>query len=353
MKRRIGSWILLAALVCVLACIPAFGADSELFFVSVSDTLPLSLPSAQMPYYADGTLYAPYTVFNAAGLGITPSYNTQDRILTLFTRSQRLVFDLDSGTATDETGKTYTDASHSVAIQGSVVFLPASTCARHFGWQATLLKSEDGYTVLRFKSGGEVYDDTLFLVRANNLMKYTLQQYRTPSPQTTTPTQTTQPEQRPQAKVFAYLAVEGAKTMTDSLSAVLRAGTPAVFYLTADEIRENPDLVIAIAAAGYPIGLTAPKDAADVSLALQDANNALRQLLCRKTLLALVTAQQSENAAGYFLQIREGARSYTAVRERTVDSYLVLCEGNTAAALAALTDAKVSFGQIRETTVLN
>ena len=350
MKRRVLAWLLLAALLAASVG-TVYGADAELFFVSVGDTLPLSLPSSQMPYYSNGTLYAPYTVFGASGLGITPSYNTQDRVLTLFTRSQRLVFDLDSGTTTDETGKTYTDASHSAAVNGGVVFLPATTCARHFGWQISMLKSEDGYTVLRFKNGSEVYDDALFLVRANNLMEYTIQQYRSPSSQTASPTQTT-PDQQTQGKVFAYLAITDAQTMPAALDAVTRAGAPAVFYLTADEIRDNPDLVISIAAAGYSIGLTAPRDAADVAFALRDANDALRKLLRRKTLLALVTAQQAEGASGYFLQLREGARAYPTVAARTVGSYLVLCEGNTAAALAALASVKVTLAQIRETTVL-
>ena len=351
MQRRILAWFLLAALLFVSSGVTAYSADSELFFVSVGDTLPLSLSSAQAPYFSGGTLYVPYTVFGATGLGVTPSYNTQDRVLTLFTRSQRLVFDLDSGVTTDETGKTYTDASHSAAVNGGVAFLPATTCARHFGWQVSLLKSEDGYAVLRFKNGSEVYDDALFLVRAKNLMEYTLQQYRSPSPQPTAPTQTTS-EQQPQGKVFAYLAITDAQTMSSALDAVTRAGAPAVFYLTADEIRDNPDLVISIAAAGYSIGLTAPKDAADVAFALRDANDALRQLLRRKTLLALVTAQQAESASGYFLQLREIARAYPTVAARTVGSYLVLCEGNTAAALAALASVKVTLAQIRETTVL-
>lgn len=351
MKRRILAWFLLTAMLVIAAGGTVYGAESELFFVSVGDTLPLSLPSSQMPYYSGGTLYAPYTVFGATGLGITPSYNTQARMLTLFTRNQRLVFDLDNGSVTDENGKVYTDASHSASVSGGVAFLPATTCARHFGWQVSLLKSEDGYTVLRFKNGSEVYDDALFLVRASNLMKYTLQQYRSPSTQTTTPTQTT-PEQHPQAKVFAYLAILNAQTMEASLDAVRRAGAPAVFYLTADEIRDNPDLVISIAASGYPIGLTAAPEQIDVAAALADANDALRTLLHRKTLLALVTAQQAESASGFFLQIREGARSYPSVSERTAGSYLVLCDGNTAAALATLTAVKVSLGQIRETTVL-
>ena len=352
MKRRALAWLLFAALLAVSVGISASGADSELFFVSVGDTMPLSLPSAQAPYYSGGMLYVPYTVFSASGLGITPSYNTQKRILTLFTRSQRLVFDIDNGTATDENGKTYTDASHNVAVNGGVVFLPATTCVRHFGWQVSLLKSEDGYTVLRFKAGNEVYDDTLFLVRANNLMKLMLQQYRSPSAQTATPTQTTTDQNTQTAKVFAYLAVTDATTMQASLEAILHMSAPAVFYLTADEIRENPDLVISIAAAGYPIGLTAPKDAADASFALRDANDALRQLLRRKTLLALVTAQQAESVSGYFLQIREIARAYPTVAARTTGAYLVLCEGNTAAVLAALSSVKVTLAQIRETTVL-
>lgn len=364
MKRLVGC--LLACLL-LLCCILPAAAASELFFVSVSDTLPLSLPVVQTPYYADGVLYAPHTAFAATGLNIFPSYNAEDQVLTLFDRSRRLVFDLRAKTVTDGSGRSYPEVAEKAEQRGGVVYIPAVFCAGFFDKQIALLTSKSGYTVLRFTVGGEVYDNALFLVRAENLMQYTLQQYRArlaapahteqssaePVPATPPASVTPQrPAPEPPADVTAFLAVVNAATMASAVDTLKRYGATAVFYLTADEIRAEPDTVRAIAAAGYPIGVTAEPSEENAEQALADANDALRELLWCKTFLALLTQTQAQSVQGYAVQLRTAARTATYTAARTDGSYLLLCDGNLANALAVLTAAKVHIRPLRETTVL-
>mgnify|MGYP007025203067 CR=1 FL=1 len=61
-----------------------------------------------MPFWSGGTLYVPYTVFNArlngigVGLGLDTSYNRNNNTVTIFNLKQMLVFDLNNGTCRDE-----------------------------------------------------------------------------------------------------------------------------------------------------------------------------------------------------------------------------------------------------------
>ena len=96
--------LVLALLMLCAAVLPASAAGADdLFFVAVNDSIPLTITGAK-PHYAATGLYVPYTVFDAAPGGVAQAYNAAEQTLVLFNRSGRLVFDLDSGTVTDESG---------------------------------------------------------------------------------------------------------------------------------------------------------------------------------------------------------------------------------------------------------
>ena len=99
MKKRLLALVLLAAL--VLACTPGAQAAGSLCFVAVNDTIPLTLPGSEAPYYSGGVLYLPYTAFNANPGGAVVSYNVDQGTFVLFNRTSRLVYDLEAGTVAD------------------------------------------------------------------------------------------------------------------------------------------------------------------------------------------------------------------------------------------------------------
>lgn len=59
MKRRIVSLVTLAALLCLL-CATVHGS-TDLVFVAVDDSIPLTLPADAAPFYSRGVLYVPAT----------------------------------------------------------------------------------------------------------------------------------------------------------------------------------------------------------------------------------------------------------------------------------------------------
>ena len=368
MARRL-ICLILVVLLAALLVLPASGA-AQLAFVAVNDTIPLTLSGGELPFYSGGTLYLPYTVFNTSSLGFYPSYTPDNGTLTLFSRNQRLVYDLSGGTVTDEDKL----VQYIPAIsRGGTVFLPAAFSANHFGVQVSVLTSQSGYTVVRFTTGSQVYDDSLFIEKAENLISYRVEQYeastQTPSgggtatdtpstPSTVTPGTTDpedteeEPEEEP-AQV--YLAVVDADTMEAMLSPLKQQNISAAFFLTAEEILDHGTLVRQIVAEGHTVGLTCPENQ-EAAEALREANDALDRVLGRKTLLALVPEGTDlsgmENAYCFFYRptVRLTA---TEAAQAHGESCLLVGDGSVlSSGLAILQEADCTFGRLSETTIL-
>ena len=361
--------LILVLLLTALLLLPASGA--QLAFVAVNDTIPLTLSGGELPFYSGGMLYVPYTVFNTSSLGFYPSYTPDNGTLTLFSRNQRLIYDLSGGTVTDENKVVQ---YLSAISRNGTVFLPAAFSANHFGVQVSDLTSRSGYTVVRFTTGSQVYDDSLFIEKAENLISYRVEQFEAstqPSPDngTDTPTVPSTPstgtpdpadpddgeEEQEEEPVEIYLAVVDAATMESMLSTLQRENLQAAFFLTAEEIRENGALVRRIVAEGYPVGLTCT-DGADAAEALRDANDALDRVLGRKTLLALVPedADTAALASAYCLFPRPAVRlTATKAAKAHGESCLLIGDGQVLAeGIPILQEAECTFGLLTETTAV-
>ncbi len=350
MKRRILALMLAALLLASL--IPA-GSASGIFFVAFNDTVPMTLSTDVAPYYQNGILLVPHTAFGVNGMGVSASYDAEKRIVTLSGKNQRLTFNMTNGIATDESG---TGRKITCVMKNGIAFLPAGFCSAHLGVSVTLLYSKDNYTVLRFTNGTQAYDDGLFIQKAENLISYRIEQHeaeQTPQKPVVTPQpQPQQPVEEETPGIGVYLAVESIEAVDSALRALSGRGTPAVFFLTGEEIRENPDKVLAIRAAGYPIGLTVSEDAADVAANLADANAALDDLTQSKTLLVLVSAEQEKQAEGYFTVSRGKAVSVREAVRGERQTCFVICRTDCASVLSQLREENARFYLLRETTPL-
>lgn len=353
MRKRLCA-LLLAAVLCVLL-LPAPAQAANIYFVAVDDSIPLTMPDSASPYFAGGSLFAPYTVFNASPGGVVPSYNAAEQTLVLFRRGARLVFDLSNGTVTDEDKNVY---ERTTVYRNGVLYIPLDFCLEHFGLSVTTLNSASGYPILRFTTGNEVYDDALFIERAENLISYLAEQYQNQTPENfSRPTGGTPDEEpdEPRSAGTFYLAVTGLENMESAAQALLDAGQRAAFFLTAEEIRSDPALVRALYTAGHAIGITCAADADDAAIALKEANDALEQTLHRKTLLALLTPAQSEFCPGYCIFVSQPQTAplpeLVAQSEETQSS-LVLCGADVADVLQTLKSGGASIRVLRGTSPL-
>lgn len=349
MKQRAAA-LALAALLLLLAVFPASAAADDLFFVAVNDSIPLTITGAK-PYYAATGLYVPYTVFDAAPGGVAQAYNASEQTLVLFSRSGRLVFDLDRGTMTDENG-----ASSDVLTiyKSGLLYIPLAACTGHFGLRYAVLTSKSGCAVLRFMTGSEVYDNDLFLEKAENLIAYRIETYEQERS-----TAAAQPGVRPgttgadvpQEQTPVYLALTGAAQMREALELLDSYDMTATFFLTAAELEEDPALAREICAAGHGIGLTVDAEEPDVRQGLCAANDALEAALHYRSMLVLLRVAQVEDGAGYRVFTHpEAEQSASQTVQLPESERLLVCEQDLGALLADLEFLDAVPQPLRETS---
>lgn len=357
---------LLTALCLLLsALILPVSAEGSFFFVAVDDAVPLTLSVG--PHEAAAGLYMPYTVFDAAPGGVVTAYNPTEQTLVLFTRTQRLIYDLESGTVSDENGDTEAVLT---TYRNGILYIPIANSAAHFGLSYSLLTSKDGYPVLRFTTGAQAYDDAAFLEKAEPLIAKRVADAQTqtpdPPPAVEPPPPVDDPVIEPPpvddppvddpitAPSTAYLAITDLRGMADAAAVLERNGLSAAFFLTAEEIDANPTQVCALYTAGHTLGVTISADETDVSAALAAANDALDRVLHRKTLLALVWEGQEADLIGY----RVFVRSQTPISTDTLLStsgqdILVPCGAEAVRVMTTLNNAGLPLRLLRETTILS
>lgn len=351
MRKRLLS-ILLSVLLC-LALVSPQAAAADIYFVAVDDSVPLTLPSSMSPFFSGSTLYVPSSVFEAAPGGVTPSYNASEQTLVLFRRGARLIFNLANGTVTDEDKNS---SNISTVSKNGTIYLPLYFCTSHFGLSVTTLNSAEGYPILRFTTGSEVYDDAMFVEKAENLITYLAEQYDTGTssvPNTNGGEEDPPGEEEPHVSGSFSLAIEDAASMEASAAALESAGQRAAFFLTGDEIEAFPELVRSLYAAGHTIGLTVPDGCEDPAAALESANEALFRVLRRKTLCALLTAAQTEDCIGYAIFIRP--EEQPPLEELLTDgeeTHLLVCADGTAEVLSQLENAGATLRLLQETSPL-
>ena len=349
--------------------LPASGS-MNLAFVAVNDSIPLTLSENDMPRYFEGELYLPYTAFDVSGLGVFVSYVPNEQTITLFNRGQRLTFYLNNQTVTDEDNITLVT---STVASGSMIFLPLSFCASHFGLQYTSLLSKDGYQVVRFTTGAEIYDDTLFLEKAENLISYRVEQYINPTLPIEPPVIPEIPVNPPDQEVDGnkedddeeeevlppniFLAMTGVGYTDTHLEKMNSLNITGTFFLTKAEIVSNGDFVRKLTAYGHNIGLRPTDFEGDIVTQLQEANEVLDLVLNTKSLMVLMkestddeTLQTLSNFYRVWVSPPDSFTAFRAVEIEDEDVLLVCQSDQLHSSLTVLLDEKCTFSTLRENT---
>lgn len=349
MKRLIS--ILLAFLL-VIALLPSVLSAENLTLLAVNDTLPVSLSDETMPFYRGGLLYLPASVFTLSALDLDVSYATDT--LVMAGGKRKLTFQISDGTVKNESGRTYSFSAIETATE---IYVPAAYVTSHFGFTLSSLTSAGGYDVARITTGEQVYDNTLFLERAENMIAYRVAQYTAPvtPPTVTTPTpsQPDVPTPTPVAPpASVYLLLEGADGAPGARAYLREHNLSAAFFFSAEEIQQSPALIIDLVSDGYPIGIRLTGEEPDALDAVRTANAALDRILHTKTLLVLAPRafSGSTTLSGYCVIARTSRTAYAAAQE-TNATLLVCADANDGvAALGALTAADCTLLPLRETS---
>ena len=356
---------LLLAAVILFTGFPRTKASGSIWFIAVNDSVPMNFTRDTEPFLDSGTLYFPYTVFQAKPFGIACSYNEdQKESLTLFTRVKRLTFDLKKELTTDKDGNV---TATNVIFRNGILYLPA-TCLDYFGVETVMLENSDGYIVLRFTNGSQSYDDDVLLAKAERLIKDRADRFDSG---TLTPDPEIPDVQKPdidkphrpgvEPEGYAYVAFCDEAFSELSLKLLESEHLRGAFFLTAEQIREDPALVRMLYASGNTIGLTVDEGVVDVQTALDEANAVLDETIFRKTLLALLPQEAADHVIGYRVMIDRGQtvpededlnsetpEEYDTDEPQT--TFLVIREDNIFNTLSVLQQDNIRILQIRESS---
>ena len=296
--------LLLAVLFAALWLIIPILAENDVYFTAINNTL-LELDDATMPVKLKGTYYLPSSVFNSSELGIYCVYFKSKQLVMLSNLTHTLYFDMSAGNSYDDLDEVY---PYAAIYQNNTAYLPADFTAVFFDCECSCIKSD--YAPIIRLSKGDVLSETAFLRGASALMAARLAQYRSaketlPPAQSPTPTaseaprptETPRPTESPRpdrSSVEVYLAFLGLGEDSEACAELLcgRGYTPC-FFVRAEEIRQQPDLIRKLIGLGCGIGFLFERD---LEKEYREAAPLLREAARTVTFLAASTNTLTEEA---------------------------------------------------------
>lgn len=266
-KKRLFTLVCAAALVLSASLAGVARADSVTIYLMAENNKMVELPVEAMPCWISGQMYIPCTAFDwsvtGVNLGVSYGQIREDGkyLLTLYSLSDTITFDLDAGTCTDRQGES---VGMRAAYRNGLVFVPAAAVCAYFGLRYSYTPTDYG-NLVRITSGTGSLTDEQFIkyaensmrTRYNNLLKQ-LEPTAQPSAQPSQPAVTPRPSaSQPEHSVTVYLGVlctggQGA-AMADRLDA---EGVRALFLFRPEDVAEQGELIRRLAGSGHAVGLS-------------------------------------------------------------------------------------------------
>lgn len=291
MKRTLA----IILVVCIMACavpLSALGLSPYgLNFISINDTF---LGLSAFSYYSGGAYYVPASLFG--NFGIYYTYFPESQTASLWNDQTQVYFDMANGSSYDSAGTTY---SAQALFRGGAVYLPVAFVCSWFGLSWSYIDGNDYGSVLRIKSYA-LLSDSDFLAVSTQAMENAYNTYygtstptQTPRPPEATASPTPSPSPSPSPSPTPEVVNRSSTSvclcfigLPDSyvLRILANIGCGAGFFLTEEDIKENPDTVRSLAVFGYMLGVfcESPEDFPAAADALaQTAYTAALALTCK------------------------------------------------------------------------
>lgn len=264
MKKRICIVLLCALLLVALFPLATARADDGLSFLAVNDYLPPELINVLASY--GGATYVPCWLFTNYSLGVYYSYFSSNSTAYLYNANTQIFFELPTGKTYDSNDVQY---SAPAIMWGGTVYLPLSFVCNAFGtFTYRMIGSNEYGSILRISNGSEALTDDEFFRAAQNAMRRYYQSRKTeatPTPVPTltptpvpTPVPTPTPTEKPTREGDTVrLGLFGLPTAA-TLELLRRQNVDACFFVSAEEIRSNADMIRRIACEGFSLGVSGP-----------------------------------------------------------------------------------------------
>ncbi|MBC5737403.1 hypothetical protein [Lawsonibacter faecis] len=303
----------------------AYAAGSDtIIFLALNDNLVTSPSVENMPIAVGGTVYVPYTMFDAniTGNSLGVIVGAVNNVVTVFNKQKVLTYDLNANTCYDRNGNSYTRA----IMRNGIIYLPLVSLCNYFGREVINNYQRDmgGYYAVRIYTPDVVLEDDQFMDAASSTLNGYYKSYLksiapspSPSPSSSptpslTPSSSPSPAPSPspgpddnpdKRDVRVYLSVQcgGEEGLTDILELLERSGTPALFFFRVEELRANDDVIRRLLASGYTVGLTIPGGPAEDAKAQLEEGNRLLELIAH-TSTRTVRLESGESAVAEALE---------------------------------------------------
>ncbi|NCB50878.1 MAG: hypothetical protein EOM54_03195 [Clostridia bacterium] len=250
MKRKVAA--ILVALCIFFSLAPSRNAEaaSDICFIAINDSL---MELSSTAYFRGPTLYVPYSVF--VYFQIYYSYYSNSSTATLYTASKQIYFELESGNTYDSEGEYY--SSSAISLNGQTYVSVAFVCAQ-FGLSWSYIPGTGSGDICRIKNGAVILSDSQFLAAASSLMAERYEAYFGGATGST-PTDPSNPGTGNENGCDLYLSFQGMPSafLLDTLKSY---GITSCFFVTADEVRENPGIIRRIVGEGHGIGVLCSDD---------------------------------------------------------------------------------------------
>ena len=336
MKRSLLALLLCAALLLPMFCLPA-AADEKLSFISINDTLPPELIGCVADH--GGTTYVPYYIFTNYGFGFSYSYNADEAVACLSRGDRKIFFEPGTGVTYDSDNYKY---SASAIMRSGTVYVPLSFTARFFGGisYSSIAGNEYG-SILRITDGTEVLTDAEFLRAAKTVMRSYAAAYQGDSQGPLSPDET---ELTPHEGEQIDLSLIGLPSEA-VLARLNESRISSCFFLTADDVRTDPDMVRRLVCGGHSVGVYCTENLASEYAETSDLLFAAARVCTELVTAAPEYAETCRAHAGMAgLVYCEFAIETAGLGAYSVTSRLEAGSGGTALLLDGSADAVDSLG---------
>ena len=241
--------------------IPAFGSSGTVYLMAVNDRV-LNVTAENMPTVMGGVMYVPYTMLSTGdtdiNLGVNALYSPIKRTVLVSDGQTGILFDLQTNTAQDQQGN---PVPARAMVRNSMVFIPIDYLCSYFGTiSCSRVRSKYGI-LIRVTNGAARLRNQDFVDAAENFLADSLRGYYASlaPPETGGPTASpgyTPPQpSAPPMEAEVLLALRWGERIGELAGLLEDRGERALFLFTADELREQDDMVRRLVAAGHTVGL--------------------------------------------------------------------------------------------------
>lgn len=302
MKKRIFA---IALCLCLLAAsLPVDAmADNPVSFISINDTLPPELINCYT--YYGGAIYVPAWIFAAYGFGIYFSYSAETNTAALYSGNAQLNFNMSTGRTYDNNGNEYTLSG---IMLGGTVYVPLSYASSFFGSFSYSTMSTQYGTVLRIKDSRVVLSDPDFLAPAMSLLKQYYNYYnQSPDDGGSEGDTGSGGEETDLLGGTDILVAFTGLPSDEGLDILDNYGIKACFFLTAEQVKSDPDRVRRLAGEGHRLGVLWDGDGMEsfertAALIFEAARVSTVLVASSKALAESCDAMAGENSLVHFAQ---------------------------------------------------